>query len=194
MHEKPIQNYSTREPSKNPSTWALVLINGIAALGIGLIFLVSPGATIRVLMKFLGLIFLVGGFFSFLSIALSSEHWLWKLIGGLAGVIGGMMVMEHPLWSGLLADTVIVLILGGAGLVLGGSQIIQAFRGGGWGPGLLGLIFVGFGLIMLFSPVIGAILLPFVLAVFGIIGGVVAIFIAFRLRRAEIETRSQAAI
>lgn len=187
MNEKPLQAYMEREQAKQTSTWALVLMNGIAALGIGLIFLASPGTTLQLVMKFIGLVFLVGGFMSFFSIALSSEHWIWKFIAGLAGVIGGMIVMGHPAVSVLLVDTVLVLILGGAGVVMGGSHLIQAFRGGGWGIGFLGLLFIGFGLILVFSPIIGAIVLPFALAILGIIGGIIAIFIAFRMRRVEIE-------
>lgn len=185
MYDKPLQTYETRVPSKPTPTWALVLINGIVALGLGLLFLASPGATVKVIMRFLGLFFLVGGFFSLFSIALNSQHWIWKLIGGIAGIIGGLIVMEHPMWSALLADATLVFVLGGLGIVIGCAQIIQAFGGGGWGTGILGLIFLGFGLILLFSPLVGVALLPFVLATIGIVGGIVAIYIAFRMRREE---------
>lgn len=193
MLDKTYQTYETRTPSRPTPTWALVLINGIVAVGLGLIFLASPGATIKVLMRFLGLFFLIGGFFSIFSIAFNSERWGLKLVAGLAGVIGGLIVMEHPMTSAILADTVLVFALGGFGLVMGGAQIIQAFKGGGWGIGILGALFLGFGLIMLLSPLVGAVMLPFVLAVFGIAGGIVAIYIAFRLRREEKESAKGAA-
>jgi len=185
MYDKPLQTYETRLPSRPTPTWALVLINGIVALGLGLLFLVSPSATVKVIMRFLGLFFLVGGFFSLFSIALNSKHWIWKLIAGLAGIIGGLIVMEHPMWSALLADATLVFVLGILGLIIGCAQIIQAFGGAGWGIGILGVIFLGFGLIMLLSPLVGAALLPFVLAIFGIVGGIIAIYIAFRMRREE---------
>jgi len=193
MYDKSYQTYETRVPSRPTPTWALVLINGIVAVGLGLIFLASPGSTVRVLTRFLGLFFLIAGFFSLFSIALSSERWGLKLVAGLAGIIGGLIVMEHPMWSALLTDTILVFALGGFGLVMGGAQIIQAFQGGGWGVGILGALFLGFGLIMLVSPLVGAVLLPFVLAVFGIAGGIVAIYIAFRLRRQEKESAGAAA-
>ena len=191
MHDRPLQAQMTRTPARPTPTWGLVLINGIVAIGIGLLFLASPGTTVRLLTRFLGLFFLIGGFFSLFSIAINSEHWGWKLVAGLAGIIGGMMVMEHPMWSALLADTVLVMALAGFGIVMGGAQIFQAFRGGGWGIGFLGLISLGFGLILLLSPVLGAALLPFVLATFGIVGGIVAIYIAFRMRRADIESSAE---
>ena len=61
----------------------------------------------------------------------------------------------------------------GAGLVL---------FGGGWGIGILGVLSIIFGLILLFNPVIGALILPYVLGIFGIIGGIAALVMAFRLR------------
>ncbi len=192
MYDKPLQTYETRAPSRPTPTWALVLINGIAAVGLGLIFLASPGASLKLLMKFLGLFFLIGGFFSLFSIAFSPEHKLWKLIAGLAGIIGGLIVMEHPAQSAILVDTALVYALAGFGIVMGAAQIIQAFKGGGWGIGFLGILILGFGLIILFSPLIGAVVLPFVLAVFGIVGGLIAIFIAFRLRRQDKEKTAAA--
>ena len=188
MYDKPLQTYQTRQAPGQASTWVLVLVTGIAAIGLGLLFLAAPGSTVKVVAKFLGLFFLIGGISAICSIALNSEHWGWKLIAGLAGVIGGMIVMEHPLWSTLLVDTVLVLALAVIGIVMGGAHLIQAFRGGGWGAGILGVIYLVLGLILLFSPLIGAVALPLVLAIFGIIGGIVAIYIAFRMRRADRES------
>ena len=193
MYDKPLQTYETRIPPRPTPTWALVLINGIAAIGIGLIFLASPGATVRVLAKILGLFFLIGGMFSMFHIAINPEHWGWKLLAGIAGVIGGMIVMEHPMWSTLMASSLLVWALAAIGLVMGVSNLVQAFQGGGWGTGILGLIFLIFGLILAFSSVIGAVALPFVLAAFGIIGGLIAIFVAFRMRRTDKERSSETA-
>jgi uncharacterized membrane protein HdeD (DUF308 family) len=193
MYDKPLQTYETRVPPQPTPTWALVLINGIAAIGFGLIFLAAPGATVRILAKMLGLFFLVGGMISMFHIAINPEHWGWKLFAGLAGVIGGLIVMEHPMWSTFLAGTALVWALGGLGIFMGIAQIIQAFQGGGWGIGFLGVLFLGFSLILLSSSVIGVVALPFLLAAFGIIGGIIAIFIAFRMRRIDKEKSEETA-
>ncbi len=89
------------------------------------------------------------------------------------------------MWSGLLVDMALVWALAGLGIVMGVAQVIQAFRGGGWGIGILGVLYFVFGVALLLSPVLGAAVLPFVLAALGIIGGLIAIFIAFRMRRSE---------
>jgi uncharacterized membrane protein HdeD (DUF308 family) len=187
MYDKPLQTYETRVPPRPTPTWALVLINGIAAIGFGLLFLAAPGATVRVLAKILGLFFLVGGMFSMFYIAINPEHWGWKLLAGVAGVIGGLIVMEHPVWSTLATSSFLVWALVGVGIVMGISNLLQAIQGGGWGIGILGVIYLILGLILAFSSVIGAVALPFVLAAFGIIGGIIAIFVAFRMRRIDKE-------
>jgi uncharacterized membrane protein HdeD (DUF308 family) len=68
------------------------------------------------------------------------------------------------------------------GLIIGVVSLIQAFQGGGWGIGILGALSIVFGLILLFNAVIGALALPWVLGIFGIVGGIAAIFMAFRIR------------
>jgi uncharacterized membrane protein HdeD (DUF308 family) len=65
---------------------------------------------------------------------------------------------------------------------MGIIQLVQAFRGGGWGIGILGVISIFFGLILLSSPLLAATILPFLLGLVGIAGGIVAIFMAFQMR------------
>ena len=62
--------------------------------------------------------------------------------------------------------------------------LIKAFTGGGWGPGILGILTIIIAL-FLFANVFGAVLaLPIILGAFMIVGGIVAIFYSFRIRRA----------
>jgi uncharacterized membrane protein HdeD (DUF308 family) len=75
-----------------------------------------------------------------------------------------------------------VIILGIQGLVLGGVSVVMAFRGEGWGIGVLGALSIVFGLVLLFNVWIGVVALPFVLGILGIVGGGVAIAIAFGMR------------
>lgn len=65
---------------------------------------------------------------------------------------------------------------------MGVIKLIMAFKGEGWGAGILGVLSIIFGLILLSQPVIGAAALAYVLGIFGIIGGIFAIVIAFKLK------------
>jgi uncharacterized membrane protein HdeD (DUF308 family) len=165
--------------------WWLVLLEGIAALIFGLFLLTSPGATLFVMVQVLGIFWLVGGIFRIVSIFIDSSLWGWKLVSGVLGVLAGILVLQHPLWSTLLVPAILVIFIGVQGLISGGVNLVLAFRGGGWGAGILGVLNIVLGFVLLFNVWIGVAILPFVLGAFGIVGGIVAIVLAFRMRSAS---------
>jgi len=165
--------------------WWLVLLEGIAAAIIGLFLLTAPGATLFVLVQVLGIFWLVGGLFRMVSIFLDSSLWGWKLVGGVLGILAGIVVLQHPVWSSVLVPAIYVIILGIQALISGGVSLVLAFSGGGWGAGILGALSIVFGLVLLFNVWIGVAVLPFVLGAVGIVGGGAAIAIAFAMRSME---------
>jgi len=164
--------------------WWLVLLEGIAAVILGLFLLTSPGTTLFVLAQVLGIFWLVGGIFRIISIFLDSYLWGWKLVGGILGILAGILILQYPLWATVLVPGVYIIVLGIQGLVLGGVTLVTAFQGEGWGVGILGLMSIVLGLVLLFNPWIGVAALPYILGAFGIVGGVVAVVMAFRMRSA----------
>ena len=162
--------------------WWLVLLEGIAAVIIGILLLAEPRMTITVLIWILGIYWFVAGIFSIISIFIDSSAWGWKLFIGILGILAGLVIMRHPLWSSLLVPTVAVIVLGIQGLIMGVVRLIQAFQGEGWGAGILGVLSILFGIVLLMNPVIAGLTLPWVLGIFGIIGGIFAIITAFRLK------------
>src|SRR5215208_296398 len=165
--------------------WWLVLLEGIAAAIIGLFLLTAPGATLFVLIQVLGIFWLVVGLFRIVSIFLDTSLWGWKLIAGALGILAGIVVLQHPVWSSVLVPAIYVIILGIQGLVLGGVNLVMAFRGEGWGIGILGALSIVFGLVLLFNVWIGVAVLPYVLGPVGIGGGGAAIAIAFAMSSTE---------
>lgn len=162
--------------------WWLVLLEGIAAVIIGLLLLAEPRMTITILVWILGIYWFVAGIFSIIGIFIDGTAWGWKLFIGILGIIAGLVIMRHPLWSGFLVPTVAVFVLGIEGLIIGVVRLIQAFQGEGWGAGILGVLSIIFGIILLANPFIGGLALPLVLGIFGIAGGILAIIMAFRLK------------
>ena len=162
--------------------WWLVLIQGIAALIVGLLLLVNPAATTLVLIQLVGIYWFVSGIFGIVSIFIDKSMWGWKLFAGILGILAGIAVLNHPLWSTLLVPTVLIIILGVQGIIVGIVGLVQAFKGAGWGAGVLGVLSILFGIVLLFNPVIGAVALPWVLGIFGIVGGIAGIIAAFRMR------------
>ena len=171
------------EPVSFP--WWAVLVQGIFSIIIGLLLLAYPGATTLVIVQFIGVYWLVTGMFSLVSIFTDRSMWGWKLFAGVIGIMAGLSIMRHPLWSTLMVPTVLVMFMGFSGLFIGVAGLISAFQGGGWSAGILGGLSLLFGILLLGSPFIAALALPWVYGVLGLAGGIAAIFAAFRQRGEE---------
>jgi uncharacterized membrane protein HdeD (DUF308 family) len=163
--------------------WWLVLLEGIAAVIIGILLLAAPGSTLFALVQIVGFFWLISGILRIVSIFVDSSLWGWKLVAGILGILAGIVVLQHPLWSTILVPAILIIFLGIEGIIFGGASLVMAFRGGGWGSGVLGVLSIVFGLILLFNPLITVAFLPFVLGAFGVAGGVLAIIAAFMVRK-----------
>lgn len=162
--------------------WWLVLIEGIFAILIGILLLTNTAVTTAILIQVVGIYWFISGILGIVSIFIDSTAWGWKLIVGILGIIAGILVIQHPLWSTALVTATVVIILGIEGLIIGGINIVRAFRGAGWGVGILGALSIVFGIILLANTLIAAATLPIVLGIFSIAGGILAIIMAFRIR------------
>lgn len=168
--------------------WWLVLLEGIIAAIFGLLLLVAPGATLIFLVRVLGFYLLLDGILRIVSIFTDSSLWGLKLVVGLIGILAGVLVLEHPLLSAIAVPEYIVYIIGFLAILEGVGSLIQAFQGGGWGAGILGILVIIFGIIVLSNPLIGVVALPFVLGGFMLVGGIAAVVASFRLRSSPAAT------
>ena len=168
--------------SEPPVPWWLILLEGISLVILGILLLSSPGMTVVVLIQFMGIYWFVSGIFKIISIFLDSSMWGWKLLAGIVGILAGIIVVQHPIWSPVVIGATLIIIVGIQGIVMGGVSVYQAFKGAGWGAGLLGILSIFFGLVLLLNPVLGAAALPWVLGILGIVGGIASIVMAFRVK------------
>jgi uncharacterized membrane protein HdeD (DUF308 family) len=162
--------------------WWLVLLQGIALLVLGALLLTSPAMTTRILVQFLGIYWLVKGIFEIVSIFIDHRQWGWKLFSGILGIVAGIIIMDHPLWATLLVPATLVWLLGFFGIVMGCISLFQAFKGAGWGVGVLGVLSIIFGIYLLANTLISTLAVPWVLGIFALIGGAVAVWNSFKLR------------
>jgi uncharacterized membrane protein HdeD (DUF308 family) len=174
---------STAEAAVNPNVpWWLVLIEGIALSILGLMLLFSPGITTIILVQFVGWYWLLTGVIKIVSIFFDRDGWGWKLAGGIIGILAGLMVVQTPLWSPFFVGSTLIIILGVQGLIFGVISLVQAFRGGGWGPGIMGAISMLFGFLFLTNIGGFTLSLPFAIGILAVFGGVTSVIAAFRLR------------
>lgn len=166
--------------------WWVVLIEGIFALIFGLFLISAPGATSVFLVTVLGFYWLIRGIFSIIEIFLpnTGTHWGWLLFMGILGIIAGLVVLRHPIYATAVAGTFIIVFLAVDGLIMGIVGLIRAFTGAGWGPGILGILTIIIAFILLLNVFTAVVALPIVLGAFLIVGGIIAIFYSFRIRKA----------
>ena len=175
-------NAEAMERGRADFPWWLVLIEGIALVILGILWFASPGMTTLVAVTFLGAYWLVAGVFEIIGIFMDKSMWGWKLFTGILGIIAGIIVMRHPLWSSALVGATLVIILGIQGLIIGGVRIYQAFKGAGWGAAILGAVSILFGILLLANVWIAAFTLPWVLGALALVGGIASIVMSFRLK------------
>ncbi|HIE57277.1 MAG TPA: HdeD family acid-resistance protein [Anaerolineales bacterium] len=162
--------------------WWLVLLQGISALIIGLSLLIAPGATTLFVVQFLGIYWLISGIFQIVGIFVDDTSWGWKLFGGVIGILAGFAVLNHPLWSTFMVPNVLATMIGVFGIISGIVSLMQAFQGAGWGVGVLGGLSILFGMLLLAHPIAATLSLPWVFGIFGVFGGTMSIFAAFKLK------------
>lgn len=162
--------------------WWLVLLQGIALVILGILFVISPGMTTVVVIQFLGIYWLIIGIFSIVSIFVDSSLWGWKLFSGVLGIIAGLIILQHPLWSPVVVGEVLIIILGVEGIIIGVVYLIQAFQGAGWGMGLLGVVSIIIGIVLLANIWAFTIALPLVIGILALVGGVISIIGAFQMK------------
>lgn len=165
--------------------WWIVLLYGILSVILGIYFFVSPGLTLVSVVFVVGVYWLVTGIIGLFDMFQDRTAWGWKLFFSVIGILAGLMVISRPLWAALVVPSIYVIIIAVWGLILGIGMLISAFKGAGWGTGIMGVLAIIMGFYLLSNPLAAVVVLPFVLGSFALIGGLVNIFLAFQLKSAS---------
>jgi uncharacterized membrane protein HdeD (DUF308 family) len=159
--------------------WWLVLIEGVALLLLGMLLMVKPEKTSVIVVQFLGIYWFLGGIFKIVGLVVDRSMWAAKLIAGILGIIAGILVIQHPLWSATIVGNTLIILLGFVGLVYGGVSLYQAFSGAGWARGILGAVSILLGIALLVDVWAISLSLPWTLGLLAFVGGFVVIAQAF---------------
>jgi uncharacterized membrane protein HdeD (DUF308 family) len=173
--------------------WWLVLIEGILLIIVGILLLTRPLATWSSLVWVIGLYWFISGIFNLVKLFWDRSMWGWKIFAGIVGIIAGYFLITNP-WGGTFVfSATVVLMLGLFGIFIGIANLIQAFRGAGWGTGILGVVSIILGIIILSNQQAFLLSLPWAIGILAIIGGIIAIFNSFRIRGAKKDIEEAAA-
>lgn len=172
----------------NPRPWWVTLIEGSALFLVGAVMLWSPAKTQintwQLLVELLGIWWLIRGVMDIVSMFIDHTGWGWKLFLGIISIIAGGYILMYPIASALVLPQVFSFVLGLWALVQGVIMLIMAFRGAGWGAGILGALGILLGLVLMGSYGDFGMGLAFLwtASVFALIGGIVMIIQSFRAR------------
>jgi len=159
-----------------------LLFIGIASLVLGLLLFTQTQATLTVLMLLIGILWFVQGIAALLDIFINKSEWGWKLFFGVIGIAAGWLVFKMPVESATVVPAIFAWLLGLFGIIMGIGALIGAFKGGGWGVGILGVIVILIGLLFMFNSVVSGQFLVWLLALLLLIEGVVSIYYAFKYK------------
>ena len=169
--------------------WGLVLTYGLITLGLGIVLLVWPHASVTVFAVLLAIQLIVVGVVRIVQ-ALSTDRRdgaaraLIGLLGGIALIVG-LLILRDPLQS----VVVVTMILGAFWVIAGVIDLLQAFmgverEGRGWDvlTGVLSILFGGF---LIVDTEISLKVLVVLVGIWLVVVGIIATTAAFRLRHAR---------
>lgn len=166
--------------------WWLFLLRGIAAIAFGVLTLVSPGATLVVLMAFIAAYALVDGLvtlvYAFQLRALFNRWWV-LLLQGLISVAFGVLAFAHPGLSLLYVVVSVSLWMLLAGIAQFLLARVQQAMGGSpiWGV-LGGILSVALAVAAIAYPGLTVAAVLGLVAWFALLFGIVQLVVAFRVK------------
>ena len=166
--------------------WA-VLIRGILAVLFGILLFSAPAAMAVALGIWVGAWFIVDGIFEIANALQARKQnlsWGWELAGGIAYVIGGIVIMIVPLTFAVMGGTVILLMMASGMLIRGILSVAsKSFKGWSKALGVLDIIFAVIMFIVVFSnPGAALLALAWIVAIYTIVFGLSLIIMAFVAR------------
>jgi uncharacterized membrane protein HdeD (DUF308 family) len=163
--------------------WWTVALRGVVAILFGILAMASPRAALLSLVLLFGVYAIIDGV---LALVLASRRVQPRgalIARGIASIVAGVLAW---VWPGITAFALLIVIAGWA-IVSGALEIVMAFQmrkqlEGEWLLALEGALSVAFGVLLLLSPLVGAIVLGLWIGAWALVLGGMQIGTALRLR------------
>ena len=177
----------------NPGTLIWVtFFRGMVAISLGLSLIINPNKTLPILANFMGFFWLTSGALSIrLGFSQGQGRWLPITAGGI-GVITGLAVIIHEFALTYLSEAPVITILG---IVIFMTGILHAFGGflkmgeserkWSWDSFILGIFEIILGGVLVTAPLNRSDLTYLAASIWAVVGGIVIIGDAQRLRKRQ---------
>lgn len=162
--------------------WSTVALRGAVAIAFGILAMIAPGAAFLSLVLLFGAYAIVDGALT-LALAGRVQPRLALIARGIASIAAGIIAFG---WPGLTAFALLIVIAVWA-IVSGLLEVVMAVQmrnelEGEWLLALEGILSIGFGVLLVLSPLVGAIVLGLWIGAYALVLGGVQISTALRLR------------
>lgn len=168
------------------SNWWSLIIRGVVAILLGILTLALPGITLGALVLLFGAYALIDGIVNIAGAWRASKaHERWGILV-LEGVVGIAAAFATFAWPAITA-LVLVYVIATWAIVTGIFELMAAIRlrkhiSGEWLLALAGIASVLFGILLIASPVAGALVIAIWIGVYALIFGAMLIGLGLRLR------------
>ena len=178
--------------------WWLFTLRGVLGIIFGILALIFPGPTILSLVLLFSAYMLVDGIFGIISavraIRRKEDRWGLLIFEGLLDIATGVVAF---LWPGLTVVAFVWLIAAWA-IVSGGLMTAAGFRlnieHGRWWLVLGGLLSLAYGVLLIITPLIGAVVLTWWLGAYALVFGVALVIFSLKLRSRQHDRVSPTAV
>ena len=169
-------------------SWQAIALRGVVGVIFGLLALFAPVTTALSLILVFSIYLMADGFLAIFSAfkAMRARHsWGLLAVEGIANIIASLILFFMP---GLGMVTFVAIVAVWA-LFAGGVKLVTAMRRGpvparGW-LAFSAVVSLLFGIVLILAPMVGAVVLTWWLGVYGLVFGIVLLFLAFQLRSAR---------
>lgn len=165
--------------------WQAIVARGVVAILFGLLAMFMPVAAALSIVIVFSIYLMADGFLAIASAyrAMRQRHaWGMLALEGVVDIIASLILFFMP----RLGMVTFVLIVAIWALVAGVVKLVATFRrepvaARGW-LALSAVISIGFGIVLLLAPMLGAVVLTWWLGVYGVVFGIALLFLGFKVR------------
>ena len=162
--------------------WALAL-RGLLAVLFGILTFIIPGLTLFSLVLLFGAYAILEGVFNVVSALRGPRHHWPLLLECIVGILAGFLTFA---WPGITA-LILLYVIGFWAIFTGVLEIVAGIRlrrhiDNEWLLILMGVLSVGFGVLLLVFPGAGALAIVLWIGAYALVFGIALIALAFRLR------------
>jgi uncharacterized membrane protein HdeD (DUF308 family) len=184
----------------------ITLIRGMLAITLGVALIFQPDKARPILVNFMGMFWLISGIISLRWGVRGERARGLSLLAGAVGVLAGIGMLSRRFTMGMVGEDVLLSVVGLIILLTGLMHIVGGFRTGpeerglfgehrkwSWTSFFLGIFEIVLGFMLVVSPLDRGPVIYFAASIWVLVGGVILIGDALRLRRLRQQERQESA-